>query len=154
MTNVLAIVSLCFSVAHHLCRHFISTLRFIFYFRERMLSTIPFFFVRSLSLSLSHLSLYVLDDDALGSLFIPHFLVLEHSPFPSSRLYSLLVSSLSPSANGDSTHSESAHIDFLSCLLQVFAVLQIAGFNFSCRNAQWWISMKTASASLPQEYRM
>ena len=97
MTSVLAIVSLSFSAAHHLCRHFISPPRFMFCFLERMLFAIPFFLLFAPSRSL-----YVLADDVLSSPFIPHFLVLGHSPFSSSRLYSLSVESLSPSADRDS----------------------------------------------------
>ena len=86
MTSVLAIVSLPFSAAHPLCRHYFSPLRFMFCFSERMLSAIPFFLLFALSLSS-----YVLADDVLSSPFIPHFLVLGHSPFPFSRLHTLSV---------------------------------------------------------------
>ena len=53
---------------------------------------------------------YVLADDVLSSSYsFPHFLVLGHSPFPSSRLHTLSVESLSPSADRDSfIHRESS----------------------------------------------
>ena len=75
-----------------------SPLRCMFCFSERMLSVIPFFLLFALSLSL-----YVLDDAVHSSSYsFPHFLVLGHSPFPSSRLHTLSVESLSPSADRDS----------------------------------------------------
>ena len=62
-----------------------------------------------LSLSLSS---YVLDDAVLSSSFIPHFLVLGHSPFSSFWLHTWSVESLSSSAGRDSfIHRESSQID-------------------------------------------
>ena len=79
MTSVLATVSLSFSAAHHWCRHFFSPLRFMFCFRERMSSSIPFFLLFALSLSLS---LYVLDDDVFSSACSCSLLFWDIVPFP------------------------------------------------------------------------
>ena len=108
MTSVLAIVSLFFSVVHHLCRHFFSHLHFMFCFSESMLICDT---ILSLVCSLS-LSLYVLDNAVLSSPFIPHFLVLGHSPFSSFRLHTWSVESLSSSAGRNSfIRRESSQID-------------------------------------------
>ena len=129
MTSVLAIVSLPFSAAHHLCRHFISPPRFMFCFSERMLSAIPFFLLFAPSRSL-----YVLADDVLSSPFTPHFLVLGHSPFPSSRLYTLSVESLSPSADRDSfIHRESSHRPLLKKCTESDRRLPIRNYQFVSR---------------------
>jgi hypothetical protein len=103
MRSLLAIVSLSFSAANYLCRH-----------SSRLFVTCPalqkecYLLYHAFPCSLS-LPLYVLDDDVFSSPFITHFLVLGQSPFPSSRLHTLSVESLSPFADWDSfIHRESS----------------------------------------------